>query len=77
MQRITLILGDGIGPEVTRAACDIALASGAQIEFEEVLAGQRAERELGTPLPAAVFDSIGANHVALKGPTATPFGARM
>ena len=38
MHRITLIPGDGIGPEVTRAACDIVLASGAQVGFEEVLA---------------------------------------
>ena len=74
MHRITLIPGDGIGPEVTRAACDIVLASGAPVEFEEVLAGQRAERESGTPLPAAVFDSIAATCLALKGPTQTPFG---
>ena len=74
MHRITLIPGDGIGPEVTRAACEIVLASGAQVEFEEVPAGQRGEREYGTPLPSAVFDSIGQTHLALKGPTATPFG---
>jgi isocitrate dehydrogenase (NAD+) len=74
LHRITLIPGDGIGPEVTRAACDIVLASGAQVEFEEVLAGQRAEREFGTPLPSAVFDSIDATRLALKGPTRTPFG---
>jgi isocitrate dehydrogenase (NAD+) len=74
VHRITLIPGDGIGPEVTRAACDIALASGAQVQFVEVLAGQRAEKEVGTPLPASVFESIGETHVALKGPTATPFG---
>jgi isocitrate dehydrogenase (NAD+) len=74
LHRITLIPGDGIGPEVTRAACDIVLASGAPVGFEEVLAGQRAEREAGTPLPAAVFDSIAATCLALKGPTQTPFG---
>ena len=74
MHRITLIPGDGIGPEVTRAACDIVRASGAAVQFEEVLAGQRAEREAGTPLPAAVFDSIAATCLALKGPTRTPFG---
>ena len=74
MHRITLIPGDGIGPEVTRAARDIVLASGASVEFEEVPAGQRAEQDYGTPLPPAVFDSIAATHVALKGPTATPFG---
>lgn len=74
MHRVTLIPGDGIGPEVTRAAREVVLASGAPVEFQEVLAGQRAEREFGTPLPAAVFDSIAATHLALKGPTQTPFG---
>jgi isocitrate dehydrogenase (NAD+) len=74
MQKVTLIPGDGIGPEVTRAACEIVVASGAVVEFEEVLIGQRAERDAGTPLPASVFDSIAATRLALKGPTQTPFG---
>lgn len=74
MHRITLIAGDGIGPEVARAAREVVLASGARVEFEEVLAGQRAERELGTPVPAAVFESIVRTKLALKGPTQTPFG---
>ncbi len=74
MHRVTLIPGDGIGPEVTRAAREVVLAAGATIEFEEVVAGQRAERELGTPLPATVFDSIARTKLALKGPTQTPFG---
>jgi len=73
VHRITLIAGDGIGPEVTSAARDIVLAAGAPVAFEEVAAGQRAERECGTPLPAAVFDSIARTKVALKGPTQTPF----
>lgn len=71
---VTLIPGDGIGPEVTRAACEVVLASGACVRFEEVAAGQRAEREHGTPLPAEVFDSIERTKLALKGPTQTPFG---
>ena len=74
MHQVTLVPGDGIGPEVTRAAREVVLAPGAKIEFEEVLAGQRAERDLGTPLPAAVFDSIARTKLALKGPTQTPFG---
>jgi isocitrate dehydrogenase (NAD+) len=74
MRRITLIPGDGIGPEVTAAARAIVEASGAEVAFEEVVAGQRAEREHGTPLPRAVFDSIEATGIALKGPTQTPFG---
>jgi isocitrate dehydrogenase (NAD+) len=74
MRRITLIPGDGIGPEVSAAARAIVEASGAAVAFEEVVAGQRAEREHGTPLPRAVFDSIEATRMALKGPTQTPFG---
>ena len=74
MQKVTLLPGDGIGPEVTRAAREIVAASGAALELEEVLIGQRAEREAGTPLPASVFDSIAETRLALKGPTQTPFG---
>ena len=74
MRAITLIAGDGIGPEVTSAACPVVLASGAQVRFEEVTAGLRAEREHGTPLPRAVFDSIDSTRLVLKGPTQTPFG---
>ena len=74
MRSITLIPGDGIGPEVTRAAREVVLASGAAVRFEEVAAGQSAEPEHGTPLPRAVFDSIENTKLALKGPTQTPFG---
>ena len=74
MHRITLIAGDGIGPEVTSAARAIVEASGAAVEFEPVVAGLEAERETGTPLPPQVFESICRNKLALKGPTYTPFG---
>lgn len=74
MHKITLIPGDGIGPEVTHAAREVISASGAAVEFEEVLIGLRAERETGMPLPAAVFESIAVTKLALKGPTQTPFG---
>lgn len=74
MRRITLIPGDGIGPEVVAAARAVVEASGAAVAFEEVVAGQHAERDHGTPLPRAVFDSIEATGIALKGPTQTPFG---
>ena len=74
MRAITLIPGDGIGPEVIASTREIVLASGAQVRFEETIAGQRAEREQGTPLPRAVFDSIDSTQLALKGPTQTPFG---
>jgi isocitrate dehydrogenase (NAD+) len=74
VQTITLIAGDGIGPEVVGAARAVVEASGAAVAFEEAVAGMRAERESGTPLPRAVFDSIARNKIALKGPTQTPFG---
>ena len=74
MQPVTLIAGDGIGPEVTSAACAIVEASRASVSFEPVLAGQEAEKATGTPLPAAVFDSIARTKLVLKGPTYTPFG---
>ena len=73
MHRVTLIAGDGIGPEVTSAARAIVEASGAKVVFEPV-AGQQAEQETGTPIPLAVFESIERNKVVLKGPTFTPFG---
>jgi len=72
--KVTLIPGDGIGPEVVGAARTILEAAGAQIEFEEVVAGMKAEERWQTPLPAEVFDSIAATKLALKGPTQTPFG---
>ena len=74
MHRVTLIPGDGIGPEVTRAARAVLEASGAAVEFEPVFSGQEAEAKTGTPLPAAVFESIDRNRLAMKGPTYTPFG---
>ena len=66
--------GDGIGPEVVGSACAIIKASGAKVEFEEVLVGLRAEKEFGTALPVNVLESIERNKLALKGPTQTPFG---
>jgi isocitrate dehydrogenase (NAD+) len=74
VHRVTLIPGDGIGPEVTSAARAVVEASGADVAFEPVLAGQEAEKASGTPLPRAVFESIARTKVALKGPTYTPFG---
>ncbi len=66
--------GDGIGPEVVGATCAIMKASGAQVAFEEVLVGLRAEKEFGTALPVSALESIERNKLALKGPTQTPFG---
>ncbi len=72
--RVTLIPGDGIGPEVTRAAQLVAAATGVSIEWEVVEAGEAAIRASGTPLPDAVLDSVRKNKVALKGPITTPIG---
>jgi len=74
MPTLTLIPGDGIGPEVTASARAIADAAGAGIAWEVMAAGQRVGEETGNPLPPAVFESFLRNRVALKGPTGTPFG---
>ena len=72
--RVTLVPGDGIGPEVTAAARLVAEATGVAIEWEVVDAGEAAIRKSGTPLPDSVLDSIRNNRVALKGPITTPIG---
>lgn len=74
MQRITVIPGDGIGPEVVGAACTIMQAAGAQVDYEYVKAGEGARLETGTALPPPVFESTNSTRLALKGPTFTPFG---
>jgi isocitrate dehydrogenase (NAD+) len=73
-KRITLIRGDGIGPEVAEAVLSILAAAGAPLEFEEAVVGREAEESEGDPLPARVLDAIRANGVALKGPVGTPIG---
>jgi isocitrate dehydrogenase (NAD+) len=74
LHTITLIPGDGIGPEVAEATVRAVEAAGAAIEWERVEAGARALAEHGELIPDEVFASIEANHVGLKGPTATPIG---
>jgi isocitrate dehydrogenase (NAD+) len=71
---VTLIPGDGIGPEVTGAAKLVAKSTGVDIAWEVVEAGEAAIRATGTPLPDAVLDSIRRNRIALKGPITTPIG---
>jgi isocitrate dehydrogenase (NAD+) len=71
---VTLIPGDGIGPEVSSAARSVIDASGAKINWEVVEAGEGMIPEFGTPLPEYVLDSIKKNKVALKGPVTTPIG---
>jgi isocitrate dehydrogenase (NAD+) len=72
--KITLIPGDGIGPEVTSETLRLLEAAGAEIEWEEVVAGEAAIEKYGTPLPDEVLESIRRNRVALKGPITTPVG---
>ncbi len=70
-KRITLIPGDGIGPEVTAAAVQLLEAAEADLEWEEVEAGLDVVSEYGKPLPDQVLESIRKNKVALKGPLTT------
>ena len=72
--RVTLIPGDGIGPEVTGAARLVADATGVSLEWEVVEAGEKAIALSGTPLPDDVLRSIRKNRLALKGPITTPIG---
>src|SRR5881392_2212737 len=69
---ITLIPGDGIGPEVTEAVVRILAAAGVSIEWEHHLAGIAAFERRGQSLPVELIDSIRRNKVALKGPVTTP-----
>src|SRR3954454_12046511 len=71
---ITLIPGDGIGPEVSSAVVRILEASGAQIEWETKYAGAQALEKFGSTLPEELLESIKRNRVALKGPITTPVG---
>jgi len=72
--RVTLIPGDGIGPEVSLAAQRCIEATGVKIEWDEALAGADAMAKTGELLPESVLDSIRRNKVALKGPIITPIG---
>jgi len=72
--RVTLIPGDGIGPEVTSAARRVLEATGAPIEWEIKKAGEAALKECGELLPPDTLESIRENRVALKGPITTPVG---
>jgi isocitrate dehydrogenase (NAD+) len=73
--RVTLIPGDGIGPELAEATCRVLDASGVAFEWETVEAGESAIEQHGTPLPEHVLESVRRNKVALKGPITTPVGA--
>lgn len=76
MHQVTLIPGEGIGPEVTAAARGVLDASGARIEWEVVQAGAQSMEVGGSPLPEQVLDSFNRTRVALKGPITTPIGQK-
>jgi isocitrate dehydrogenase (NAD+) len=73
--RVTLIPGDGTGPELTSAACRVLEAAGVDFEWDVQMAGADVLAKCGTPLPTCVLDSIRANKVCLKGPVTTPIGS--
>jgi len=72
--RITLLPGDGIGPEVTAAVVAIIECAGVQVQWDKYVVGAEALSRFGDPLPQEVLDSILRNKVALKGPVTTPVG---
>jgi isocitrate dehydrogenase (NAD+) len=72
--RVTLIPGDGIGPEVTKAMTTVLEATGVELEWIQVEAGVEVIEKYGTPLPPQVLESIRETKVAIKGPIGTPVG---
>src|ERR671933_2356174 len=72
--KVTLIPGDGIGPSISRATVRLLDAAGADISWEEHVAGMSAVAKYGDPIPDETLDSIKRNRVALKGPLETPVG---
>ena len=74
MHKIALVSGDGIGPEISQAVKTIVAESGASIEWEEVLLGEIAFKQMGDYLPQKSIEKIRAKKIALKGPLTTPIG---
>ncbi len=74
-KRVTLIPGDGVGPEIVEACRRVIEAAGVSIDWDVQEAGAGVMEKYGTPLPTHVLDSIRANGVALKGPITTPVGS--
>jgi isocitrate dehydrogenase (NAD+) len=71
---VTLIPGDGVGPEIADATVRVLEATGVEFDWDVQQAGENVMAEFGTPLPAHVLDSIRRNRTALKGPITTPVG---
>jgi len=73
--KITLIPGDGTGPEISEATRRVLDSTGVKIDWEVAEAGSDVMEKYGTPLPESVLDSIRKNKVAIKGPITTPIGS--
>lgn len=73
--QITLIPGDGIGPEITEATVAAVEATGVRVAWDRQIAGMTAVEQLGTPIPDQTIASIRERRVALKGPLTTPVGS--
>ena len=71
---VTLIPGDGIGPEITKATLEVLAAAGAELDWDRQVAGVTALEQTGDPLPDATIESLRQTRVALKGPLTTPVG---
>src|SRR5688572_9291606 len=74
MHKVTLIPGDGTGPEICAVVKNVVAATGVKIEWDQVEAGVDIMKTAGTPLPDNVLASCRKNKVALKGPITTPIG---
>jgi isocitrate dehydrogenase (NAD+) len=72
---VTLIPGDGVGPEICEAAVRVLEATGVEFDWDVQQAGEGAIAKFGTPLPDQVLESVRKNKVALKGPITTPVGS--
>jgi isocitrate dehydrogenase (NAD+) len=72
--KVTLLPGDGIGPEVSLAMKQCIDATGVAIDWDEEIVGEPAIKKYGTPLPARAVESIRKNKIAIKGPIVTPIG---
>src|SRR5690606_33946235 len=73
--RLTLLPGDGVGPELTEATLRVLDATGVKIDWDVQIAGEEAVEKFGTPLPGQVLEPLRKNRVGLKGPITTPIGS--
>ena len=74
MNKVTLIPGDGIGPEVSTAAVEVLKAAKVNIEWEKINGGEEAYKATGAFIPDELLNSISKNKIAFKGPITTPIG---